>query len=282
MRKVFALMLLISLVAMLTGCVEDERYWTLPLEDGFEVWCEDGERMLVRETDWLRYAFVVRGIESPARGGQLYPYPQRGESYAFVETATGAVARTASGEDGFRRCLRGAGAGRGRRVDVAGQPARDGDGPLAQPLRRHHAPAAGRGVTSAFEGYAEGELPTPRSGLYMNSHGGFHGDGDTFANCTFAPEDGKAVERLLEDSGWLPLPATGPATSYIGDSPPCEICSMDGVGPVLPDAKNGWWRFADTTPGDNDHIYNYVFWLYDADAAALYYHEFEFLMRPSC
>ena len=109
----------------------------------------------------------------------------------------------------------------------------------------------------------------------MNSHGGFHGDGDTFAELYFAPEDGKAVERLLEDSGWLPLPATGPATSYIGDSPPCEICSMDGVGPVLPEAENGWWRFADTTPGDNDHIYNYVFWLYDADTATLYYHEFD-------
>lgn len=274
MRKVFALMLLISLVAMLTGCVEDERYWTLPLEDGFEVWCEDGERMLVRETDWLRYAFVVRGIEALRVEDDFILTRSGGESYAFVETATGAVARTVSGEDGFRAACEALGLDAdGAWMSLDSRP-ETATGPLHN-LYDDITPRQLAVVTSAFEGYAEGELPTPRSGLYMNSHGGFHGDGDTFAELYFAPEDGKAVERLLEDSGWLPLPATGLATSYIGDSPPCEICSMDGVGPVLPDAKSGWWRFADTTPGDNDHIYNYVFWLYDADAAALYYHEFD-------
>ena len=107
----------------------------------------------------------------------------------------------------------------------------------------------------------------------MNSHGGFHGDGATFAELRFAPEDGKAVERLLEDSGWPPLPATGAAASYMGDRLPGEICSMDGVGPVMPEAQNGWWRFADTTPGDYGYIANFVLWMYDADAAALYYWE---------
>ena len=62
MRKVFALMLLLSLITTLTGCVDSERYWTLPLEDGFEVWCENGERMLVRETGTFRYTCVVRNI----------------------------------------------------------------------------------------------------------------------------------------------------------------------------------------------------------------------------
>ena len=89
----------------------------------------------------------------------------------------------------------------------------------------------------------------------------------------FAPEDGEAVERLLEDSGWLPLPATGAAASYMGDRLPGEICSMDGVGPVMPEGENGWWRFADTTPGDYGYIANFVLWMYDADAAALYYWE---------
>ena len=106
MRKVFALMLLMSLVAMLTGCVEDERYWTLPLEDGFEVWCEDGERMLVRETDWLRYAFVVRGIEALRVEDNFILTRSGGESYAFVETATGAVALPAR-RWGWTRTARG-------------------------------------------------------------------------------------------------------------------------------------------------------------------------------
>ena len=102
MRKVFALMLLLSLITTLTGCVDSERYWTLPLEDGFEVWCENGERMLVRETDWFRYAFVVRNIEALRVEDNFILTRSGDESYTFVETATGAVARTASGEDGFR------------------------------------------------------------------------------------------------------------------------------------------------------------------------------------
>ena len=272
MRKVFALMLLMSLVAMLTGCVEDERYWTLPLEDGFEVWCEDGERMLVRETDWLRYAFVVRGIEALRVEDNFILTRSGGESYAFVETATGAVARTASGEDGFRAVCEALG------LDADGAWTVLDSQPEAAVDAWHHlydaiTPRELAAVTSAFGGYAEGELPTPRSGLYMNSHGGFHGDGATFAELRFAPEDGKAVERLLEDSGWPPLPATGAAASYMGDRLPGEICSMDGVGPVMPEVENGWWRFADTTPGDYGYIANFVLWMYDADAAALYYWE---------
>ena len=39
MRKLLIFALLLTLVAMLTGCVDSERCWTLPLEDGFEVWC---------------------------------------------------------------------------------------------------------------------------------------------------------------------------------------------------------------------------------------------------
>ena len=271
MRKAFALMLLMSLAAMLAGYVEDERYWTLPLEDGFEVWCENGERMLVRETGTFRYAFVVRNIEA-LRVEDNFILTRGGESYTFVETATGAVARTASGEDGFRAACEAL----GLETDCAwtaldNRPEAAVD--VWHDLYDAITPRELAAVTSAFGGYAEGELPTPRSGLYMNSHGGFHGDGATFAELRFAPEDGEAVERLLAESGWLPLPATGAAASYMGDSPPGEICSMDGVGPVMPDAQNGWWRFADTTPGDYGYIANFVLWMYDADAAALYYWE---------
>ena len=271
MRKVFALMLLLSLITTLTGCVDSERYWTLPLEDGFEVWCENGERMLVRETDTFRYAFVVRGIGA-LRVEENFILTCGGESYTFVETATGAVARTASGEDGFRAACEALG------LDADGAWTALDSRPEAAVDAWHHlydaiTPRELAAVASAFGGYVEGELPTPRSGLYMNSHGGFHGDGDTFAELYFAPEDGKAVERLLEDSGWPPLPATGAAASYMGDRLPGEICSMDGVGPVMPEVENGWWRFADTTPGDYGYIANFVLWMYDADAAALYYWE---------
>ena len=272
MRKVFALMLLISLVAMLTGCVEDERYWTLPLEDGFEVWCENGERMLVRETGTFRYTFVVRNIEALRVEDDFILTRGGDESYTFVETATGAVARMASGEDGFRVACEALG------LDVDGAWTALDSRPEAAVDAWHHlcdaiTPRELAAVISAFEGYAEGELPEPYGGLYMNSHGGFHGDGATFAELRFAPEDGEAVERLLEDSGWLPLPATGAAASYMGDRLPGEICSMDGVGPVMPEGENGWWRFADTTPGDYGYIANFVLWMYDADAAALYYWE---------
>ena len=252
--------------------MEDERYWTLPLEDGFEVWCEDGERMLVRKTDWFRYAFVVRGIETLRVEDNFILTRSGGESYTFVETATGAVARTVNGEDGFRAACEALG------LDTDGAWMSLDSRPEAAAGSKHDlyddiTPRQLAVVTSAFEGYAEGGLPEPCGGLYMNSHGGFHGDGDTFAELYFAAEDGEGVERLLEDSGWLPLPATGAAASYMGDSPPGAICSMDGVGPVMPDAQNGWWRFADTTPGDYGYIANFVLWVYDADAGTLYYWE---------
>ena len=271
MRKLLIFALLLTLVAMLTGCVDSERCWMLPLEDGFEVWCENGERMLVRETGTFRYAFVVRNIEA-LRVEDNFILTRGGESYTFVEAATGAVARAASGEDGFRAAC----GALGLETDSAWT-ALDSR-PEAAVGAWHHlydaiTPRELAAVTSAFGGYAEGELPEPCGGLYMNSHGGFHGDGATFAELRFAPEDGEAVERLLEDSGWPPLPATGPAASYMGDRLPGEICSMDGVDPIMPEAENGWWRFADTTPGDSDYVANFVLWVYDADAAALYYWE---------
>ena len=273
MRKLLIFALLLTLVAMLTGCVDSERCWTLPLEDRFEVWCENGERMLVRETGTFRYAFVVRNIEA-LRVEDNFILTRGGESYTFVETATGAVARAASGEDGFRAAC----GALGLETDSAWT-ALDSR-PEAAVDAWHHlydaiTPRELAVVTSAFGRYADGELPEPLEGLYMNSHGGFHGDGASFAELRFSPEDGEAVERLLAESGWLPLPATGPAASYMGDRLPGEICSMDGVGPIMPEAENGWWRFADTTPGDYGYIANFVLWMYDADAAALYYWEYD-------
>ena len=208
MRKLLIFALLLTLVAMLTGCVDSERCWTLPLEDGFEVWCENGERMLVRETGTFRYAFVVRNIEALRVEDNFILTRGGGESYTFVETATGAVARTASGEDGFRAVCEALG------LDADGAWTALDSRPEAAVDAWHHlydaiTPRELAVVTSAFGGYADGELPEPLEGLYMNSHGGFHGDGATFAELRFAPEDGEAVERLLEDSGWLPLPATG-------------------------------------------------------------------------
>lgn len=274
MRKLLIFALLLTLIAMLTGCVDSERCWTLPLEDGFEVWCENGERMLVRETGTFRYAFVVRNIEALRVEDNFILTRGGGESYTFVETATGSVARTASGEDGFRVACEALG------LDADGAWTSLDSRPEAAVGAWHHlydaiTPRELAAVTSAFGGYAEGELPEPCGGLYMNSHGGFHGDGATFAELRFAPEDGEAVERLLENSGWLPLPATGSAASYMGDRLPGEICSMDGVDPIMPEAENGWWRFADTTPGDYGYIANFVLWMYDADAAALYYWEYD-------
>ena len=274
MRKFLIFALLLTLVAMLTGCVDSERCWTLPLKDGFEVWCENGERMLVRETCTFRYAFVVRNIEALRVEDNFILTRSGDESYTFVETATGTVARTSSGEDGFRAAC----GALGLETDSAWT-ALDSR-PEAAVDAWHHlydaiTPRELAVVTSAFGGYADGELPEPLEGLYMNSHGGFHGDGASFAELRFSPEDGEAVERLLAESGWLPLPATGPAASYMGDRLPGEICSMDGVGPIMPEAENGWWRFADTTPGDYGYIANFVLWMYDADAAALYYWEYD-------
>ena len=91
MRKLLIFALLLTLVATLTGCVDSERCWTLPLEDGFEVWCENGERMLVRETGTFRYAFVVRNIEALRVEDNFILTRGGDESYTFVETATGAV-----------------------------------------------------------------------------------------------------------------------------------------------------------------------------------------------
>ena len=252
MRKLLIFALLLTLVAMLTGCcVDSERCWTLPLEgQGSRCGVKTASECWCARTGTFRYAFVVRNIEA-LRVEDNFILTRGGESYTFVETPQARSRARRAERTAFAPSARRWGwtrTARGRRWN---QPARGGGGRLASPLRRHHAPGAGRWVTSAFGGYADGELPEPLEGLYMNSHGGFHGDGASFAELRFFPEDGEAVERLLAESGWLPLPATGPAASYMGDRLPGKICSMDGVGPIMPEAETAggacWTRRRATT-----------------------------------
>ena len=53
------------------------------------------------------------------------------------------------------------------------------------------------------------DLPAVSSISYEDTHGGFHGDGETFAVLTFEGEAAQQMQALLPAQGWRALPMDG-------------------------------------------------------------------------
>lgn len=124
----------------------------------------------------------------------------------------------------------------------------------------------------------------------IDTHDGFHGDGLTYQEITFA--DDSLQEQLEASALWLPLPLPSPLQTLIygtftdgGQAGP-YICKPDTVGEALfPYVENGCYYFEDrhsqsTAPYDPGSLFdrssfNLTFALYDADTRTLYYCEFD-------
>ena len=103
--------------------------------------------------------------------------------------------------------------------------------------------------------YPGAERFSPEDCLYIDTHGGFLGDGATFARLRFAPEDGAALEQVLaEEGGWQALPVTGVAADRVNWGLPIDDCyRTTEERPEFPEVTDGLWHFRNTTP-DGDGV----------------------------
>lgn len=102
------------------------------------------------------------------------------------------------------------------------------------------------------------------------THGGFHGDGDTVIKVEFS--DDSFSDQANEDENWNPLPLNKTLHTLI-----YEVCSNTLS---LPDIKNGYYSFTDRYDGAENHnagpellerySYNFDFGIYDSDTRTLY------------
>ncbi len=121
-----------------------------------------------------------------------------------------------------------------------------------------------------------------------NSHGGFHGDGDTVVVIQFA--DNSFSKQIEETEEWNTMPLTENLTALVygvqteGSSVGPMIHSGDGT-PAIPEVENGYYYFRDrhyqsTDPTDDSGVlgrasYNFTMAIYDTDSQILYYMELD-------
>lgn len=129
----------------------------------------------------------------------------------------------------------------------------------------------------------------PRSEVLetVETHGGFHGDGETYVVIRF-DED---VSSLLQGNYWHSLPLSeNVSTVFYGretESMTYGAHLTDENGdPILPQIENGCYYFYDrnsqsTDPADDSDLFipgrsfNYTAAVYDADTRTLYYFKFD-------
>ncbi len=121
-----------------------------------------------------------------------------------------------------------------------------------------------------------------------DSHGGFHGDGDTIVVIQFA--DTSFSTKVEENEEWNAMPLTENLTALVygvqteGSSVGPMIHSGDGT-PAIPEVENGYYYFRDrhsqsTDPTDDSGVlgrasYNFTMAIYDTDSKILYYMELD-------
>ena len=123
-----------------------------------------------------------------------------------------------------------------------------------------------------------------------DTHGGFHGDGETVVILTW--EDSSAVEKqIAQSSVWNSLPLNDDLQSVFYGTTWEEDGMMYSRGPLaadedrtplFPTVENGYYFFLDRSDGSrnqrsteglwNRYSFNFTAALYDADRGALYYY----------
>lgn len=150
--------------------------------------------------------------------------------------------------------------------------------------------AACSGTRSTPENVAQElgvSLPETVSVGYEDTHGGFHGDGETFVTLTFSADDAAALQAQLAEQGWQPLPMEGEMRAAVYGG------ALDGVNygdsifapREVPPPENGWYWFYDrhsdaADPHSADGLLarascNFTAAVFDADRNALYYYELD-------
>lgn len=119
---------------------------------------------------------------------------------------------------------------------------------------------------------------------YSDTHGGFHGDGMTYAALQFP--DASFGDALADNELWrsLPLSDTVHTFLYGGEGRSTAVIDENGK-PRFPEVEHGCWYFYDrhaesTDPQDDSQIFrrystNLTVAVYDADTKTLYYCKFD-------
>ena len=273
------LALLLAVISLLSGCMDEMHLaglyfgenWVLELGDGYEIQCIDGENRLARIWEDERIAVLARGVEAVcSEEGWLLARGENDGPYWLIDTTGDVVHGPFAGEDAFEAAC--------AELDVP----TDGAWTSLQSLPedavfvflRIYDEATARELSTLD--YPGAERFSPEDCLYIDTHGGFLGDGDTFARLCFSPEDGAALERALaEEGGWQALPVTGVAANRVNWGLPIDGCyRTTEEHPEFPEVMNGLWHFQNTTP-DGYGVRNFELWIYDSETATLYYHEFD-------
>ena len=121
-----------------------------------------------------------------------------------------------------------------------------------------------------------------------DSHGGFHGDGDTVIEIQFS--DTSLSDQIKDNEEWNAMPLTENLTALVygirteTSSIGPMIHSGDNI-PVVPEIENGYYYFKDrhyesTDPKDDTNVlsrssYNFTIAIFNADATILYYLELD-------
>lgn len=118
---------------------------------------------------------------------------------------------------------------------------------------------------------------------YADSHGGFHGDGETFLIISF--KDNSIENKIENNSNWKRLPLEGDLNAIIYGSALQSFSQnalfMDNNGnSLIPPIKNGYYCLIDKNNKSNDaqinfftdevYSFNFILGIYDNDANQLY------------
>jgi len=117
--------------------------------------------------------------------------------------------------------------------------------------------------------------------FYEDTHGGFHGDGGTWAVYAFAPDNSPAEEIPEKAQGWHPLPAGGSVEKVLYGQYGLPAPEGYGEETFFPQAAEGWYFFLDRHSEAEDcwaeegflerYSQNYTLAVYDTADERLYY-----------
>lgn len=123
---------------------------------------------------------------------------------------------------------------------------------------------------------------------YTDNHGGFHGDGMTFAAISFSDET--VSTKISENRYWNALPLTENLTALAygittENSHRGPYLRDENEEAVIPEIQNGYYYFLDRHSESTDrhddsevfnrYSYNFILAIYDADTNILYYTKFD-------
>ena len=118
---------------------------------------------------------------------------------------------------------------------------------------------------------------------YEDTHGGFHGDGDTIITLKF--DDNSVTDAIKGNSKWreFPIDETTQALVYGLEKENCQYGPFlnDGMGNALiPEIQNGYYILLDRQPETDTDIlerysFNFTVGLYDSDTNIMYFYELD-------